>query len=129
MCSSATRSNRSHTVYSSFTPSPLSLPLTWQGSLPSPVLASESKQPLMSQSNSGEATTNRRGQMNLHCKSTALQTGTRSPGGKACDEWRCRCGHTCTHSVPSRRDLLLRAPLQSALFRALPQGNFLKCFL
>lgn len=104
-----TRSNRSCTVYSSFVPSPLSLPLTWQGSLPSPPLASESKQPLISQSNSGEATTGRRGQTNLHCKSTALQTGTRSPGRKACDQRRCPRGHTCTHThthkhAPSPRE-------------------------
>lgn len=82
-------------VHSSLAPSPLSLPLTWQGVLPWPLLASESKQALISQPSLGGAGTGRRGAMNLHCKSTALQASRASPKvtqRKAGDGWRAR-GH------------------------------------
>lgn len=95
MCSSATRSKSSCTVHSSLATSPLSLPLTWQGVLPWPLLASESKQPLISQPNLGGAGTGRRGAMNLHCKSAALQASRASPKvtqRKAGDGWGAR-GH------------------------------------
>lgn len=93
MCSSATRSKSSCTVHFSLGPSPLSLPLTWQGVLPWPPLASESKQPLISQPNLGGAGTGRRGAMNLHCKSTAPQASRASPKvtrRKAADGGRAR---------------------------------------